>query len=145
MRRDARIYWHIFASIIIFSLHLTWLTLTVKWTYPGYFFISYSVLLLLALLLIKTVKLNVGAVYYIFMGIFFGLLASIAAWFISNSFFAPYRFDYFLHSPHSIFDFVKLALFTSTVTGGWIVGGAQGYILHHFNLVKKTIIDTNTG
>jgi len=135
MRHNVRIYRHICASIIFFSLHLLWLIISVRWTSPGYFFSSYSILIVIAfLLLVKNMKIHVGALGYIFIGIFFGLLASIAACIISNAIFAPYRFCHFLNSPRTLFEFVKLVPFMSTVTGGWIAGGVQGYLLYRCGL-----------
>lgn len=132
MKKNVRPSWHFFAIIMISFIHLSWLIITIKWTYSGYFFISYSTLLIFAFLLVKVMKMNLSAVIFIIIGVFSGLFASIAAWFISNAMFAPYRFEYFINSPRSIWDFGKISLFMSTITGGWIVGGVQGYIFHHW-------------
>jgi hypothetical protein len=126
MQYNARIYCNIYVSIIFSSLHLIWLMRTGdKWTSPGYFFISYSILLVIAFLLVEKININFGVLGCIFIGVFFCLLVNIAACIISNTVFTPCRFYYFLNSSSIFFEFIKLVPFMSTVTGGWIAKGIQ--------------------
>lgn len=132
MRLIPRRYWCILASIIVILLHFFWLRSTVKWTSPWIFASGYTLLFIFALLMFNTKKLSVGLVGYVLVGMIFGLFASFIAWLISDALYAPYRFGYFGSTSLSLIDFAKLGLYMSTITGCWIVGGVQGFLLHAY-------------
>ena len=121
----------VFASALVVGLHVYWVFCTVKWTSPCFFSICFNLLLFIFLLFWAIKNLEAPLICYIVTGILFGMGISILAWWISDAIYAPYRFEYFLRD-FSLIDLSKRILFTSFITGAWLAGGIQGFLLYKY-------------